>query len=166
MERRDLFGALVLIAAYVLLANARSVQPNPFIPGANVAIYMIIPVIAGIVFGRWTGLGVGLLGTLINTTIYILLARESAAYEAAAVVPHAVMGYLAGTLRGRVPNAVAALSIVVGHLLNIAVFIIFGLMPLPLILGAAFWLGLAYETVIGVLAVVIIAAIYRMGVER
>lgn len=166
MERRDLFGALILTAAYILLANARSVQENPFIPGANLAVYMIVPVIAGILFGRWMGLSVGFLGTLINAIIYVLFARESASYEVAAILPHAIMGYFSGYLGGRVPNAIAALSIIVGHLLNIIVFIIFGLMPLSPILGVAFWIGLAYETVIGVLAIVIITAIYRMGVEQ
>ena len=65
-RQRDVSQVVLPVILYVLLGNARSIQPNPFIPGAVIAVNMVVPVLTGILFGRVPGLLVGLLGTLLN----------------------------------------------------------------------------------------------------
>jgi len=145
---------------YVLLGNARSVRPNPFIPGAIVAVNMVVPVLAGILFGPPTGFLTGVLGTALNA-----LSPAGSAFERLAIGPHGVMGYAAGWLRGRAPAPIAALALLVGHVLNLALFTLFRLLPPGALAGAPLWTGIVYETVIGVMSVTVMAGVYRLGFE-
>src|SRR5262249_56057016 len=86
-------------------------------------------------------------------------------FERLAIGPHGVMGYAAGWLRGRAPAPIAALALLVGHVLNLALFTLFRLLPLGALAGAPLWTGIAYETVIGVMSVTVMAGVYRLGFE-
>lgn len=154
------FQVALLVLLYVLLGNARSVQPNPFIPGAIIAVNMVIPVLSGILFGRQAGLLVGLLGTSLNT-----ITPAGSLFELLSILPHGTMGWVAGHFRHRVPTPILACSLVVGHGLNILMYVLFGVLPFASLLHTTFWYGLAYETFAGVIAVTILAGIYRLGVQ-
>lgn len=151
--------SIILIILYVLLGNARSIEPNPFIPGATLAANMVVPVIAGILFGRYCGLIVGFLGTFLNA-----LSPAGSAFEFAAIIPHSIMGFTAGYFKG--PATLRAFSLLIGHFLNVASFILFGLLPFATITVACFWYGIAYESFIGILAIIILVNIYRLGFKK
>ena len=148
---------LILIALYVLIGNARSIQENPIIPGAVIAVNMIVPVIGGILFGWRVGLAVGLFGTLFNA-----FSPAGNEFELHAVIPHGVMGFTAGYLRDRLPTIFAACSIIVGHFLNIATFLLFNLITFSVINSVQFWYGLAFESLAGIITIVVSIALYRV----
>ena len=157
-RQRDVFQVVLPVILYVLLGNARSIQPNPFIPGAIIAVNMVVPVLTGILFGRVAGLLVGLLGTLLNA-----VSPAGSLFEFLSIVPHGTMGWVAGHYRERVPTLILACSLIVGHGLNILAYVLFGLLPFTSVLHLTFWYGLAYETFAGVIAVTVLAGIYRVG---
>lgn len=152
---RTFFQILIPVIIYVLIGNARSIQPNPFIPGAVIAVYMVVPVVAGILFGCRVGLMVGLLGTLFNA-----LSPAGSAFEFAAIVPHGIMGFTAGCLRGKMPTPFVAGAILVGHVLNIISYRIFGLIDGSSSLN---FYAIAAEALIGMMTVYVIVTIYRLG---
>ena len=158
--RRTLIATGILVILYVLLGNARSIEENLFIPGATIAVSMIVPVVGGVLFGKRVGFAVGILGTLANS-----LSPAGSIFTYLAILPHGIMGFTAGYLQERIGPPIPALSIMVGHFLNIFAYISFGLIPMGTISDSTFWLGLGYETVIGVMTIALIVAIYRMGFE-
>jgi uncharacterized membrane protein len=159
-RQRDVSQIVLPVILYVLLGNARSIQPNPFIPGAIIAVNMVIPVLAGILFGRVAGLLVGLLGTLLNA-----VTPAGSLFEFLSIVPHGIMGWVAGHYREKVPTLILACSLIVGHGLNILMYVLFGALSFASLLHLTFWYGLAYETFAGVIAVSILAGIYRLGFQ-
>ena len=165
MERggqwRRFLPGIFLVVLYVLLGNARSVQPNPFIPGAVIAVNMIIPVIAGILFGVRTGLAVGFFGTLLNA-----LSPIGNLFEYLSIIPHLIMGGTAGLLKGKIPSPYIALTILIGHSLNLTLYWLFGLIPETLFGSLVFWYGIGYEALIGIVVIIVLTAVYRMGIER
>ncbi len=160
IEWKGWLQAIILILIYVMLGNSRSLEQNPFIPGAAIAVNMIVPVIAGILFGRKTGLFVGLFGTFINT-----LTPAGSVFELLAIIPHGIMGYSAGALKRRVASPIAALALTIGHALNILLFSLFGLMDLSAFSDPSFYYGLIYEVFIGIITIVIIITIARLGMK-
>jgi uncharacterized membrane protein len=158
--QRDVCQVVLPALLYLLLGNARSIQPNPFIPGAIIAVNMVIPVLTGILFGRVPGLLVGLLGTLLNA-----ISPAGSLFEFLSIVPHGIMGWVAGQFREKFPTPIVACSLIVGHGLNILMYVLFGLLSFTSLLRPTFWYGLTYETFAGVIAVTIMAGIYRVGFE-
>ncbi len=144
--------------AYVLIGNARSIHENPFIPGAVVAVNMVVPVVAGILFGWRVGFFVGLLGTLGNA-----LSPAGSTFEYLSILPHALMGLSAGILKNYVPTPVAALALVVGHALNLAAYTLYGLVSSAVFQNPQFWDGLFYEIFIGIATITICSSIYRLS---
>jgi len=159
-RQERLFQVVLPAILYVLLGNARSIQPNPFIPGAIIAVNMVIPVLTGILFGRVAGLLVGLLGTLLNA-----VSPAGSLFEFLSIVPHGIMGWVAGYFRERAPTPILACAVIIGHGLNILMYVLFGVLSFAALLHLAFWYGLAYETFAGVIAVTILAGIYRLGFQ-
>ena len=158
--QRDVCQVVLPTLLYFLLGNARSIEPNPFIPGANIAVNMVIPVLTGILFGRVPGLLVGLLGTLLNA-----ISPAGSLFEFLSIVPHGIMGWVAGHFREKFPMPIVACSLIVGHGLNILMYVLFGPLSFTALLRPTFWYGLAYETFAGVIAVTILAGVYRVGFE-
>tara|TARA_B100000315_G_C14550391_1_gene575460 strand:- start:530 stop:985 length:456 start_codon:yes stop_codon:yes gene_type:complete len=150
-----------MVILYVLLGNARSIQPNPFIEGANIAVNMMVPVLAGILFGRGQGLLVGFFGTLLNA-----LSPAGNMFEILAIIPHSIMGFSAGYFKEKFPTPILACSLIIGHILNLSLFTIFQLLPLATFLSFQFWLGIGYEILTGVIAIMIIKAIYNLATEK
>jgi LytS/YehU family sensor histidine kinase len=151
----------VFILIYVLLGNARSVEPNPFIPGAVIAFNMVVIVIAGIIGGKRMGAIVGFFATLFNT-----LSPAGSVFEFAAIIPHTIMGFSAGYLRSKMATPFVALTLLIGHGLNLLFFLVFGLMSYTVLLQGMFWVGIGYETFLGIIGVIITHAIYRIGIEH
>ena len=85
-RKTELFRMTVLILLYALIGNARSIQPNPFIPGAVIAVYMVVPVVGGLLFGPLVGLVAGVFGALLNA-----ISPAGSPFEFASVLPHGVM---------------------------------------------------------------------------
>lgn len=155
--KRNFVFAIVFIVLYVLLGNARSVKPNPYIDGAVIAVNMIVPVVAGIVSGKKTGAVVGFFGTLLNA-----ISPAGSIYEFAAVIPHTIMGYTAGFLRQKYATPVSAFALLIGHILNIIMFLVTGLIQAHVLTGY-FFLGIAYESFFGIVAIIISVSIIKMG---
>jgi len=160
INRQKVIVIVLLVVVYILLGNARSIQENPIVPGANIAVNMIIPVLAGLLFGPAAGFSVGAIGTAINATI------TGSIFEFAAVVPHALMGLGSGILALRFPKFIAAFGIIIGHFLNILFFGLLGLLPLELTYTFDFWRGLGYEIFVGLVAIIVIYSIYNLASYR
>lgn len=161
MKAKEFSRIAILIGLYVLIGNARSVQQNPFIPGATVAVNMVVPVLAGIFFGRKDGMLVGLFGTFLNA-----LSPAGSAFEYLSIVPHGAMGYLAGSLKGHYPPSLIASTLVAGHFLNIAAYSLFGALPRGTLSNASFWYGIAYESVAGIIGVIMLTTIFRLAFPK
>jgi uncharacterized membrane protein len=146
------------VILYVLIGNARSIEPNPFIPGSVIAVYMVVPVVAGILFGCRTGFLVGILGAFFNA-----LSPAGSAFEFVSIIPHGLMGAAAGCLRGKFPTPFVASTILVGHSLNILAYVSIGLMEVSPLTAKSFWYGLAYESLIDIMTIYVIVTVYRMG---
>lgn len=156
ITQKQLIQIVVMILLYILLGNISEIQANPFVPGAIVAVNMIIIVLAGILFGRKVGFGVGLIGTFGNA-----LTPAGNAFEFAAILPHAIMGYTAGNLREDKKSIfTSSLSILLGHILNIISFLLFGLFAIENLQGSKFWIGLGYESVFGIITINLLAWLY------
>lgn len=151
MSPRLMAQVAVLAAVYVVLGQVVRFIPNPMVPGAIVALNMVVVVIAGMLLGPAAGAFVGLIGTLVNA-----LSPAGNPFEWAAIVPHTIMGFVAG-LAGQRRLILGALTIIVGHVLNITAFILVGLIPASRVAVTIFSVGLLTEVVIGV--AVILAAV-------
>jgi uncharacterized membrane protein len=149
-------GAAVCAAMYVLMGQFVRLFGNPMVPGANIALNMVVVVIAGILFGPVAGAGVGLLGTAANA----FLTPAGNPFEQAAIVPHAIMGIAAG-LAGRRSVLTGALTVVVGHGLNVLMFLARQLMPAAAVTGALFFSGLLFEIVVDVVVVLFAVPLLR-----
>jgi uncharacterized membrane protein len=127
------------------------------VPGAIIAVNMVAVVVAGILFGPTAGGLVGFVGTLVNALFSETGARP---FELAAIIPHTVMGTVAG-LVARVNSPAAALAIIVGHALNIVAFLILGLLPFNQVAVLIFWAGLLVETVVDLVVIWLAVAALR-----
>lgn len=159
-RNKEILQIVVLVVLYILIGNARSIQPNPVVPGAVIAVNMIVPIIGGILFGWRVGALVGLLGTFINA--FTPAGNE---FEFAAIIPHGVMGFIAGYYHEKFPVPLVAASIIIGHIFNILMFLSFGLLPFTSLNSLRFWYGLGFEALAGIISIVVIIAIYRMVVQ-
>ena len=158
-RKTELFRMIVLILLYALIGNARSIQPNPFIPGAVIAVYMVVPVVGGLLFGPLTGLVVGVFGALLNA-----ISPAGSPFEFAWVLPHGIMGLTAGFLRGKIPTPfAAAIALAIGHGLNVASYVVTDLLKTKPLDDLAFWYGLGYETLVGTVTVFVMVTFYRLG---
>ncbi|MDR7404479.1 MAG: ECF transporter S component [Armatimonadota bacterium] len=161
MSTRQIAYAAVLAALYVVVGQVVRYLPNPMVPGAIIALNMVVVVIAGILLGPAAGALVGLVGTGING----FFTPAGNAFERVAVIPHAVMGLAAGVV-GRRSVLAGAFTILVGHALNILGVIAAGLLPASEIAGAVFVYGLAFETVVDVVVILLAVPLLRPLVTR
>jgi uncharacterized membrane protein len=155
MSTRQIAYVAVLAALYVVLGQIVRFIPNPMVPGAIIALNMVVVVIAGLVLGPAAGALVGLIGTLVNAA-----SPAGNPFEWAAIIPHTIMGISAGLAR-RAPVVLGALTIIVGHALNIVAFIIAGLLPANQLTATVFSAGLGLEVVIDVVVISIVVPLLR-----
>ena len=143
----------ILIALYVLLGNARSIEINPFMPSAVIKVNMIVPIIAGILFGWRVGLLTGGFGTLLNALI------TGSPFEFLSIFSHALIGFLPGLFRKKVPPYFLAWFLILGNAINITLFFVYGLMPK---IRPNYWYGIAYELFIGILSIIVITTLFKL----
>ncbi len=155
MSTRQIAYVAVLAALYAVLGQVVRFIPNPMVPGAIIALNMVVVVIAGILLGPVPGALVGLIGTLVNA-----LSPAGNPFEFAAVIPHGIMGYAAGLAR-RSPVVLGALTIIVGHALNILAFVVAGLLPANQVTATVFSVGLLVEVVIDVVVISLAVPLLR-----
>jgi uncharacterized membrane protein len=160
MSTRQISYIAVLAALYVVVGQLVRFLPNPMVPGAIIALNMVVVVIAGILLGPLPGALVGLIGTFVNA-----ISPAGNPFEWAAIVPHAVMGYSAGLAR-RAPVVLAALTIIVGHALNILAFVIARLLPANQVTATVFSAGLLLEIIIGVVVISLAVPLLRPLVKQ
>jgi uncharacterized membrane protein len=153
MTNKRTIGLAVLTLAYPLTHYAVQYIPNPLVPRANLAINMIFPILAGYFFGPISGAVAGALGTGISA----LLAPDI--YDTLAILPHAIMGLLAGIAGNSEAKFPCALSILVGHVLNILFFWRFGFLDYKE--GYTLALGLVTESTIDVVAIILIIVLLQ-----
>lgn len=132
--------------------------PNPLVPSASLAINMIFPILAGYFYGPLSGGVAGLLGTGLSA----LIAPDI--YDALAVLPHTFMGFTAGLAGNSRSQFLAALSILIGHALNILFFWRFDYLSIesPFIL----FLGLLTETTVDIVAVILFIVLFHKKLYR
>jgi uncharacterized membrane protein len=153
---RQITRVAAFAAAYVVLGQIVRFIPNPMVPGAIIALNMVVVVIAGMLFGPTIGGLVGFVGTFVNA-----ISPAGNPFEWAAVVPHTIMGIAAGLVgvRRLLPGA---LTIVVGHALNIAAFLLVGLLPLSQAAVTIFSVGLLVEVIVDVVVIVLVVRALRL----
>lgn len=160
MSTRQIAYIAVLAALYVVVGQLVRFLPNPMVPGAIIALNMVVVVIAGILLGPVPGMLVGLIGTFVNA-----ISPAGNPFEWAAIVPHAIMGYSAGLAR-RAPVVLAALTIIIGHALNILAFVIARLLPANQVTAAVFSAGLLLEVIIDVVVISLAVPLLRPLVKQ
>lgn len=152
-RKREYMGLIVLTLAYPLTHFPIQYIPNPFVPNANIALNMIFPILAGYFYGPVSGGLAGLLGTGISAFIVPDI------FDAMAILPHTLMGIAAGWAGASRSQFVAAISVVIGHALNILFYWRFDLLvidhPDTLIIG------LTTETTIDVVATILMIVLLQ-----
>lgn len=159
--KRDFYHVLILIIIYLLLANAKSLKFNPFIPGRIMETYMVLPVIAGILFGCRVGLFSGIFGTIAASLIPKL--NTTGLYD---MIPHGIIGLIAGLYKNKIPSPILAFLIIIGQVLKTGIDIVLGNLSLSVALTQNFILGIMYESFIGIITIIVISSIYRLGFEE
>jgi uncharacterized membrane protein len=143
-------------AVYVAIGQFVHLIRNPMVPGAIIALNMVVVVAAGILLGPAAGAAVGLLGTGING----FYTPSGNPFERAAIVPNILMGTAAG-FAGRRSTFTGALTVLVGHALNVFVFVVRGLMPASTMRGPLFFSGLLFEIVVDVVVIMFAVPLLR-----
>jgi uncharacterized membrane protein len=146
-------GLFALILAYPLTHFIIHYIPNPIIPTANIALNMIFPILAGYFYGPVSGALAGALGTGLGALI------GPDIYDAMAIFSHAAMGAVAGLAGTSRSQFLAALTIVIGHALNILFFWRFGLLKIEHV--STLLLGLLTETTIDIVAIILMIVLLQ-----
>lgn len=157
-KEKSYVGLTLLILAYSLAHYVVQYIPNPVVPNANIAINMIFPILAGYFYGPFSGAVAGALGTGLSALIYADM------YDALAILPHVVMGIIAGYAGNYHLHFMAALSVVAGHLLNVLFFL--RLDQLVIQSPYTLILGLVTETTVDVVAVVLVIVLFQKRLYR
>jgi uncharacterized membrane protein len=156
MRIRRVLLIVSFAVAYAVIGQFVHLIRNPMVPGAIIALNMVVVVTAGIILGPAAGAAVGALGTAVNA----FFTPAGNPFERAAIIPHLLMGTAAG-IAGRRSTFAGALTILVGHALNVSAFTISGLMPAAAMAGPLFFSGLLFETVIDVVVILFAVPLLR-----
>ena len=152
---------LIAVLTYVGMGLLIAHLPNPMLPGAILALNMTVIVIAGGLGGDKAGLLTGLLGTAITFLVKRVLHIDDP-FELYAILPHTLMGYVAGLLaRRKVSRITVASAILVGHTLNICTFLFRRLMPVTLVREVDFWNGLLAEVALDILVIALVLGLFE-----
>lgn len=152
IERRPRwYFLLVFLLLYPALAIVVRFLPNPMVPDAVIALNMIAPVLAGFLFGPVSGVICGGGGTALSALLH------GSMYDVLAVCPHALMGAAAGFLGRKGSEFQSSLAIILGHGLNILFFYRFGMLSLSRDSAGQFLLGLASETTVDIVIILLVA---------
>ncbi len=157
--------ALLSIAVYVGMGLMLADLPNPMLEGAILALNMTVIVIAGGMGGPKAGLATGFFGTALTYLIKLMMGQPDP-FELYAILPHAVMGGVAGLVAlGEVSRITIALTVLLGHALNLGAFILHGLMPVDLLRESSFWNGLLAEVLLDLLLISLVLGVTEQEVS-
>jgi uncharacterized membrane protein len=145
-------GLTVFILLYPLVAVTLRNIPNPMVPGAILAFNMVFPVLAGYFYGPLSGALAGMAGTALSAAV------RGSPFDTLSILPHLIMGLAAGWAGTKHSDFLSASTIVVGHVLNIIAYALFGLLQITAAWLSTATLGLAVETTIDIVAILLIIA--------
>jgi uncharacterized membrane protein len=154
MQKR-LLGITAFTLAYPVLESVVQYIQNPMVPGAIIALNMILPVLAGYFYGPWSGAVAGGAGTGIAAVF------GGSIFNYLAIIPNAVMGGVAGWTGKFRSEFLTASTILVGHTLNMVVFIGTGVIVIPAEKAGTTLLGLAAESMIDIVAIVLLILVLK-----
>jgi uncharacterized membrane protein len=149
MQKR-VIGITAFTLAYPVLELVVQYIPNPMVPGAIIALNMILPVLAGYFYGPWSGVFAGGAGTGIAAVL------GGSAFNYLAIIPNAIMGGIAGFSARYRSEFLTASTILVGHALNMLVYIGTGVITIPAGKAGTTLLGLATESMVDIIAIVLL----------
>jgi len=139
---------LLFVFGYAVATVLDRFIPNPMLPGASLALAMVIPVVAGALRGPREGALVGFGGTLLALVFHQALFGFNA-FEACGLAAHPVMGACAGLLARRTRHRIVpGLAILLGHGLNLAAYTLFHLMPVEQLKTPVFLTALLAESAV------------------
>lgn len=162
-QTKRLVGVIVFTLLYPLLRPVVEHIPNPMVPGAVVALNMIMPILAGYFYGPLSGAVAGGVGTAIAALLGVNM------FDGLAILPHAIMGIAAGWLGQRRNDFLSSTTIMIGHVLNMLFFWRMGIFTITLNQLGVVLLGLVTETMIDIVAIILVIALlkrYLYQVER
>ncbi len=159
--RQHWTSILIGIFSYCALGLLLQGLPNPMLPGGMVALNMVIIVIVAYFNGPVAGAIVGFTATFVNFLLKLPLYGSPDWYELGAILPHTIMGAVAGVVARNNGKITTGITIVIGHTLNLLVFLISGLLPLTLILNPIFWNGILAEAAINVIVIALVIGIIQ-----
>ncbi len=154
-QTRRLVGIVVFTLIYPATAFVVKYIPNPMVPGAIVALNMIVPVLAGYFYGPVSGALAGGAGTAISALL------RASMFDAMAVFPHAVMGAAAGWAGKSRSEVLSAATIIIGHALNMLFYLRLGVLTVPPERVSLTLLGLAAETMVDIVAIILVILLLK-----
>ncbi len=166
-QPKNLLKIILGVSVYVALGQLTHYIRNPMLPAASLALNMVVPVVIGYCTGSAVGGLVGGLGTLANFLVKWPIYGPDL-YELMAVLPHALMGAVAGWSSLRDRRAGVAFTILIGHILNLIVFVAVGLINITAIQDSSFWLGLMAEGMVDLIVILMMLTVleYLRGGSR
>jgi signal transduction histidine kinase len=150
----------ILIYPFLRLCITQHIE-NPVISDGILALDMVLPVVAGILFGPRMGLLAGLFGASITYLISLPSGIFDSSLILCAILPLGVAGYLSGILSRRYSIFISSLSIALVHPLNIGAFYLFGLRSSSELFTGSVGIGLVGEVMIDIIAINLICLIYE-----
>lgn len=153
--KNPLIGVSVFTILFPAMTPLMQYIPNPMVPGAIVSLNMILPVLAGHFYGPLSGLIAGGLG------VWLAVIFQADQFYIAGVFSMAVTGVAAGWAGKYRSELLSASTIIIAHALNILTLTRIGLLAIPPEQVGAMALGLATETIIDVVAIVLIIVLLK-----
>ncbi|MFO8018945.1 MAG: hypothetical protein R6U96_09940 [Promethearchaeia archaeon] len=119
---------------------------------------MTVVVIGGHLQGEVPGLIIGLLATGLSSLFKFFLNAPNLLFEFASIIPHGIMGYVAGVLGNKKNSKLSSLAIILGHFLNLIFYGIFGLIQFEEIILILVHIGFIAEIMLN-LSIIILGII-------
>lgn len=162
--KKEIVMTSIFILLYILLGNARSARPNPFISGAVITISIIVPIIAGLIGGKRMGAMVGIFGTAITTITPAGGLLQGVIYELLAIVPNGLAGYLAGRYREQFSTIiVSGGAVAAGLSTHTFLLLVFLQLSVSTVINSSFIIGMLLEWGINSIIAILFYYIYRLG---
>jgi uncharacterized membrane protein len=128
---------------------------NPMVPESFIALNMIFPVLCGFLYGPKSGFIAGAFGLGMSTLIFGSL------YDAAAVLPCSIMGYVAGVLGKKGSEFTSSLAIFSGHSLNLIFYYRMGFLKFNINEFGPVFLGVIAESTIDIVGIVLLGYLLK-----
>jgi hypothetical protein len=155
--KTEILITILFIIIYLLLSNAKSIKPNPFMFELMLTSGIMITLIAGIIFNWRIPIFIAIIGGLIN---YFFIAENID--KLLVIIPNIIVGVMAGLLKCKLPSPIVALLIIPGNIIKYSLFNYFNTIEIFLFNKIDFWFAFSYECFINYITIIIIISIYRI----